>query len=131
MLSRPQFEIIDDVLYHVELDKTLPVIPAVAQRRKLLEDTHSGLFGGYLHSAKIHSQLAKHFWWPIMRADIVQWYPACQVCETRQVGKPIHPFLSPIPVSGPFDQVGVDVVQFPPSSKGNKYVIVLFYGLSD
>ena len=123
VLSRPQFEIID-VLYHVELDKTLRVIPTVAQRRKLFEDTHSGLFGGHLRSAKIHSQLAKHFWWPTMRTDIFQWCRACQVCATRQVGKPIHPFLSLIPVSGPFDRVGVDMVQFPPSSKGNKYAIV-------
>ena len=124
VLSRPQFEILDDVLYHVESDKTLRIVPTVDQREKLFEDTHSGLFGGHLRSVKIHSQLAKHFWWPTMRADIVKWCRACQVCATRQVGKPIHPFLSPIPVSGPFDRVGVDIIQFPPSSKGNKYAIV-------
>ena len=103
VLSRPQFEIVDNVLYHVESDKTLQIIPTVDQREKLFEDTHSGLFSGHLRSAKIHSQLAKHFWWPTTRADIVRWCRACQVCATRQVGKPIHPFLSPIPVSGPFD----------------------------
>lgn len=124
VLSWPQFEIVNDVLYHVESDKTLQIIPPVDQREKLFEDTHSGLFGGHLRSAKIHSQLVKHFWWPTMRADIVRWCRACQVCATRQVGKPIHPFLSPIPVSAPFDQVGVDVIQFPPTSKGNRYAIV-------
>ena len=124
MLSRPQFEIVNDVLYHVESDKTLRIIPTVDQREKLFGHAHSGLFGGHLRSAKIHSQLAKHFWWPTMRADIVRWCRVCQVCATRQVGKPIHPFLSPIPISGSFDRVGVDVIQFPPSSKGNKYDIV-------
>ena len=73
---RPQFEIVDDVLYHVESDKTLRIIPTVEQREKLFEDTHSGLFGGHLRSVKIHSQLAKHFWWPTMRANIVKWCQA-------------------------------------------------------
>ena len=59
-----------------------------------------------------------------MRADIVKWCQACQVCATRQVGRSMRPLLSPIPVSGPFDRIGIDVIQFPPSSKGNKYAIV-------
>ena len=73
MLSQPQFEIVDNVFYHVESDKTLWTIPTVDQREKLFEDTHSGLFNGYRRSVKIHRQLAKHFWWPTMRADIVKW----------------------------------------------------------
>ena len=40
------------------------------------------------------------------------------------MGKPVHPFLLPIPVSGPFDWLGVDVIQFTSSSKGKKYAIV-------
>ena len=121
VLSRAQYELIDDVLYHVESDKTLRVIPPVNHRKALFDEAHSGLFGGHLRSAKIHGQLARHYWWP---GDIVKWSRVCMVCATRQVGKPIHPFLSPIPVSGPFDRVGVDILQFPTSSKGNKYTIV-------
>ncbi len=30
----------------------------------------------------------------------------------------------PIPVDGLFDRVGVDVIQFPSSSDGNKYAVV-------
>ena len=33
--------------------------------------------------------------------------------------------LTPIPVGGPFDRVGVDVVQLPVTQKGNKYAVVL------
>ena len=32
--------------------------------------------------------------------------------------------MTPIPVSGKFDRVGVDVVQFPTSYNGNKYAVV-------
>ena len=40
--------------------------------------------------------------------------------------KLVSPFtlFSHQPVSGPFDRIGVDVIQFPASSKGNKYAIV-------
>ena len=40
------------------------------------------------------------------------------------VGGVVRPPLVPIPVSGPFDRIGVDVVQFPTSAKGNWYAIV-------
>ena len=32
-----------------------------------------------------------------------------------------------MPVSGPFDRIGVDVVQFPKSARGSKYAIVFDY----
>ena len=59
-----------------------------------------------------------------MRAEIVEWTRSCQICATRNVGKPFHPPLTPIPVGGPFDRVGVDVIRFPPSQRGNKYAVV-------
>jgi len=124
VLSKPQFEIIDGVLYHLEADKSLRLLPATDDRKPLFESIHNGQFGGHLRCEKMHSQLAKYYWWPGMRSDIVKWSRACWVCASRQVGKPIRPFLSPIPVSSPFDRVGVDVIQFTTSSKGHKYAVV-------
>ena len=40
------------------------------------------------------------------------------------MGKPIKPYLTLIPVAGPFDWVGVDVIKFPCSSRGKKYSVV-------
>ena len=34
------------------------------------------------------------------------------------------PLLTPIPVSGPFDRVGMDVIQFLKSHSGNQYAVV-------
>ena len=59
-----------------------------------------------------------------MRADIDRWARACRVCVSRNIGKPLHPPLVPLPVGGPFDRVGVDVVQLPTSRMGNKYAVV-------
>ena len=124
VLSKTQFEIKDGVLYHLEGDKTLRVIPPSNSRKELFDDVHKGIFGAHLRGAKIHSQLSRHYWWPTMRADIDGWARACQICASRSVGKPLHPSLVPLPVGGPFDRVGVDVVQLSTSRKGNKYAVV-------
>ena len=124
VLSKTQFEIKDGVLYHLEGDKTLRIVPPSDSRKELFDDVHKGIFGAHLRGAKIHSQLSRHYWWPTMRADIDSWARACQICASRSVGKPLHPSLVPLPVGGPFDRVGVDVVQLPTSRKGNKYAVV-------
>jgi hypothetical protein len=59
-----------------------------------------------------------------MRADICKWCRACSTCATRLPGRAPKPPLVPIPVDGPFDRIGVDVIQFPRSKRGNKYAVV-------
>lgn len=59
-------------------------------------------------------------WYEEGHRNLVQILP----CAKRNVGKAVRPPLVPIAVSGPFDRIGVDVVQFPTSSKGNRYAIV-------
>ncbi len=46
------------------------------------------------------------------------------MCATRRVGRPVKPPLTPIPVGGPFDSMGVDVIRFPKSYLGNQYAVV-------
>lgn len=124
VLSRNHYEVLDRVLYHLEPDKTLRVIPPEVDRKKIFDEAHSGPFGGHLRETKIHGQLARHYWWPRMRADIAKWCRACVTCASRRVGQASKPPLNPIPVSGPFNLVGVDVIKFPKSQKGNQYAVV-------
>ena len=124
ILTQSQYEVVGGVLYHVEPDKTLRIIPPAGDRKQIFEEAHAGTFGGHLREAKIHGQLSKHYWWPRMRADITSWCRACLTCATRHVGQAVKPPLTPIPVAGPFDRVGVDVIKFPMSSAGNQYAVV-------
>ena len=59
-----------------------------------------------------------------MRKDIQEWCRACEVCFTRRAGSQPHVPLTPIPVSGPWDRVGVDMLQLPRSHNGNHYLVV-------
>ena len=101
------------MLYHVEGDKTLRLIPPAADRHQLFLEAHEGPFAGGLREAKIFGQLAHHYWWRGMRKDIQQWCRACLTCASRGIGRPTRPLLIPILVTGPFDRVGVDIVKMP------------------
>ena len=70
ILSQAQFTVIERVLYHLEPDKTLRVVPPASDRRRVFEEAHAGPFSGHLREAKIHGQLSRHYWWPGMRRDI-------------------------------------------------------------
>ena len=59
-----------------------------------------------------------------MRADIENWCRGCLTCVTRRPGQAVKPPLTPIPVSGPFDPVGVDVIHYPTTERGNRYAVV-------
>ena len=82
------------------------------------------VFSGHLRQAKVHSQLSRHYWWPEMRSDIDSWFCACIKCARRSVGHLSRPRLTPIAVGGPFDQVGVDVLQLTKTKRGNRYLVV-------
>ena len=109
---------VEDVLYHVEKDKTLKIVPPICDRFKPFLEIHQGPYSGHLRETKMHGQLSKQYWWPRMRSGVAHWRRAGLTCATGSV---VKPQLTPIPVGGPFDRVGVDVLQLP---KIKRYAIV-------
>ena len=124
LLAQSQYTVVDEILYRIEKDKTLRLIPPLCDRQQLWKEVHEGPFSGHLRQAKVHRQLSRHYWWPGMRRDIEMWCRACLKCATRSIGRAVRPQLTPIPVGGPFDRVGVDVLQLPKTRRGNRYAIV-------
>ena len=49
---------------------------------------------GHLRDANIHGQLAKHYWWLQMRADITSWCQGCLTSATRHVGQAVRLYIS-------------------------------------
>ena len=82
VLASEQFTLEEDVLYYVENDGTLRVVPPVNQRERLVKEAHSGKFGAHLGDAKVYSEIKKHYWWRGMRRDITWWTRGCIVCAT-------------------------------------------------
>ena len=123
-ISSGQYTLEDDILYHVEDNGTLRVVPPVSQRERLFMEAHGGRFGAHLSDAKVYSEIRRHYWWMGMRRDVSRWTKGCIVCATRSVGRAVKSPLTPIPVAGPFDRIGVDVIKFPKTSRGNQYAVV-------
>ena len=119
-----QYTMEEGILYRVEPDGTLRLIPPQDCRDSLFQQAHSGAFGAHLGDAKVFSELRRHYWWYGMRGDVSRWTRGCLVCVTRQAGSAVRAPLTPIPVAGPFDRVGVDIIQFPKSHRGNQYAVV-------
>ena len=122
-LSKSQYVIRGNVLYYAGSDKNLRVIPPKSYSclRKLMLK-HA--FGAHLGEIKVHSQLSQHCWWNGMHTDISKWCKACLVCATRCPSQPFQVPLTLIPVAGPFDRIGVDIIQFPQSHDSNRYAVV-------
>ena len=89
----------DQVLYRVEDDATLRVIPPTDVREKLYKQAHGGIFGAHLGDVKVYSELRSNYWWPGMRSDVTRWTRGCLVCATHNVGRAVKAPLTPIPVS--------------------------------
>lgn len=97
-LSQTQYEVIDGVLYHIKPDKTLRIVLPTVDRKHVFDEAHNGVLGAHLREAKIHGQLAKHYWWPRMCADITTWCRERRTCAAHHVGNVVKPPLTPIPV---------------------------------
>ena len=123
-LTSSQYTVLDGVLYRVEADATLRLIPPQSLREKLMREVHTVRFEAHLSDVKIYSELKKHYWWSGMRNSVTQWTRACLTCATHQPGRKVKPLLTPIPVAGAFDRIGVDVLQLPRTRRGNKYAVV-------
>ena len=112
------------MLYRVEADGTLRVIPPESSRRQLFSEAHCGRFSAHLSDSKVFSELRRHYWGWGMRSDVTRWTRSCLTCATYATGRKVKPPVTPIPVSGAFDRVGVDVLQYPRTRHGNRYAIV-------
>ena len=126
-LELPYLVVLDGVLWYVDKargNRPRLVVPKSLQHKLLLE-AHSGPFGGHFAAKGIYEKLALRYWWRGMFADIYHHCRGCLTCAAyRGGGRPTKPPLMPIKVGGPFERVGVDILEMPLTESGNRYVVV-------
>ena len=61
VLGESMYMVIDGVMYHVQRDKALRIIPPTADRRKCFLEAHEGPFSGHLRVGKMYSQLCRYY----------------------------------------------------------------------
>ena len=126
-LNIDAFDLVDGVLYHE--CATTPGRWCLAvphdRREALIHEAHDGRFSGHFAEKKIFELLRRQYWWPGMRAAVRRYCRSCLVCASRKgQSRSFKAPLQPLPVGGPFDRVGVDVLQLPLTLDGNQYALV-------
>ncbi len=104
------------------------VIPE-CYREQVLSLAHDHDLSGHLGIKKTYHQVLRHFFWPCLKADVVQYCRTCRTCQLT--GKPNQTIpsalLVPIPAIGePFEHVIVDCVgPLPKTRSGNQFLLTV------
>ena len=117
----------DGILYYVGKKQT--EIPRVVVPRKMrlhiLEEYHGGCLAGHFSGHRLYKTLARRWWWQHMYRDAMDHARNCPQCAVVEgTGRKIKPPSCPIPTERPFQIIGVDIMELPVTSRGNRYLIV-------
>jgi len=112
----------NQVLYKKRKDNPQRVVKeeeVLSLVKRIHEDPTSGHFG-IQHT---YQRATKSYYWPQMFEDIRTHVRRCDNCQ-KQKNPNTSEELHPLPVQQPFDRVGIDLLQLPLTTLGNRHVIV-------
>ena len=118
---------VDNVLMFVDTKRKgqRRVVAPEHLRQRMMEENHRSHVGAHFSGSKLFNALARHWWWEGMFADVIHFTQNCPECTiVTGGGKTSRPPLHPIPVQRPFQIVGVDIMELPVTTAGNRYVLV-------
>ena len=95
------------------------------QLSQVLKEVHDHQLAGHQGQDNTYHRASQFYYWPGMKADIIQYVRTCRTCQQNQRRKGEAP-LEPIqkhPI--PFYQVGIDIVgPLPRTLTGKRYIVV-------
>ena len=127
ILQKPLFAVENGILIFIDpkQDHRRRVVVPSHLRQQLLSEHHASRMGGHFAAKKTYGALMRHWWWDGMYRDTQKYTRNCPQCAIVTGGGRHHrPPLHPIPVSRPFQIVGVDIMELPKTDRGNRYVLV-------
>ena len=121
---------LDGLLYRIsESKKSTPfpglqlVIPSFLQK-PIVEEIHSGYFGGHLGIDKTYDKLRSRYYWSGMYKDVIKFVKTCVSCNMRKLRRERPPLQDMYIPKYPFECVAIDTVgPFPQSFQGNRFII--------
>ena len=125
--AKKGYYVVDDILYYEGPDmpnQRRVVVPTHLQQ-SILEEHHDSPFAGHFAAKKMSQRIRQYFYWNGLTSDVYKKCSSCVSCASVQgQGGRGRPPLVSIPVSGPFDCVGMDFVELDISKQGNRYALV-------
>ena len=95
--------------------------------REVLEELHSGSFGGHLGSTKTLKKAQIRYYWVGMKADVRSFIRQCTACSKRKThGKKRRAPLQQRRSGSPMERIALDILgPLPSTDDGNKYILVV------
>ena len=103
------------------------VVPA-AVRLSLLSELHDAPYSGHRGVTKTVQLVSQAYWWPKMRADILQHVKTCATCQLTK-SKAVRPggLLQPLPIpSDRWEAIAMDFITDLPCTKAGKDSVLVF-----
>ena len=126
--ERP-FRCIGKWLWRVEGGGLQFVIPDnINVKDQLLEELHSSAAAGHLGSAKTYERVTRRFWWPGIRADVMEYCSKCIPCQQNKSSRNAKQgIMHPVPIPDRrFGTISVDFVTgLPLSYAGHDAVMTI------
>ena len=97
-LQQSLFAIVDNVLYYIDRkrgNRKRAAVP-LEMRTKVMEETHSGPYGGHFSGQRKFNALVPSWWWEGMFSDVVTFVKACPECAvTTGSGRRMRSLFTP------------------------------------
>uniref|UniRef100_A0A0G4FPU1 Reverse transcriptase domain-containing protein n=1 Tax=Chromera velia CCMP2878 TaxID=1169474 RepID=A0A0G4FPU1_9ALVE len=110
LLSADRFRTENGILYCMEGDREQLMVPA-ALRDRMIASNHDHALFGHLRTRHTLHRVKESFWWPSMANDVKDWCETCGPCQRRTPARGTDPGVTSIPVSGPRELYGMDIVE--------------------
>ena len=108
------FAILNGVLCYIDKCNRSRVAVPHHLKESILTAEHRGITGGHFSGKHTYNALTYHWWWEGMYAGAITHADNCPECTiTAGSGRHNKPPLHPIPVSRPFQIIGVDLWSCP------------------
>ena len=123
----PSFCVIHGVLHYLDTKRghRRRVVVPKQLRTIVMEESHGGPLGGHFFGKKLYTTLVGCWYWERMYLDCMEFARNCPQCAiVSGSGRRNKPPLHPIPVQRPFQIVGVDIMDLPLTTSGNRHVVV-------
>ena len=91
----------------------------------MMQNYHDGRLAGHFSGPRLYKTLVQRWWWPHMYTDAMDYASNCPQCAVVEgTGRRQKPLLQPIVTERPFQIIGVDIMELPITTQGNRYVVV-------
>src|ERR1043165_4655309 len=117
------YQLVNQILYRETKWSSLTKVVKEGETAPLIFLYHNDPLAGHLGTTKIVQKMRLQYFWPQMYEEIRKYIQSCHQYQVHaKTGKQNE--LFPIPISAPWERVGIDFVgPLPETEQGNKYII--------